>query len=241
MKNMYKLALLAALGLGSITAAQAANNDIILGFNDPNGPAAAQNDYAIDLGYTAQTGQANSLTANSSFTINFSSSLFATAFGSDSSALNDVLAGITGVYSGTASRTVFLSGQSTPSSIAKSPFNNTVSVASGVATGEYGSTSSSATWTTVLGGVQNDTGAPVTSTLVNGIVTENLYEATQANSLSTPSAFSLVGTFDINANNDTVTFTGANVSPVPEPATYGLLSGAGMLLLGLRRQFARRA
>jgi hypothetical protein len=247
MKNMYKLALLAALGLVSITSAQANNNDILVGFNDANGPANAQNDYVVDLGYTAQAGQANSITVNSSFTVDFSSSLYTTAFGADTSAANDVYAGVTGIYNGSSARTVYLSGQVQPGNIARTPFNNTLSAGSGIATGEYGSTSSSQAWTAEVGSsasfglIQSDTGAPVISSLVNGTVTENLYEATQASNTGTPTAFSLIGSFDINTTTDTISFTGADVSAVPEPATYGLISGAGMLLLGLRRQFSRKA
>jgi hypothetical protein len=55
--------------------------------------------------------------------------------------------------------------------------------------------------------------------------------------LSTPSsAFTLEGTLNLD-------FTGASPvadftpAPVPEPSTYGLLAGAGLLLLALRRQF----
>jgi hypothetical protein len=54
MKNFYKTALLAALGLGSVVTVQA-STDLLLGFNDAAGPSSAQNDYVIDLGLNGAT------------------------------------------------------------------------------------------------------------------------------------------------------------------------------------------
>jgi hypothetical protein len=46
------------------------------------------------------------------------------------------------------------------------------------------------------------------------------------------------GTFNINVDTDTVSFT---ANAVPEPATYGLFSGIGLLMLALRRQLGKVA
>jgi hypothetical protein len=72
------------------------------------------------------------------------------------------------------------------------------------------------------------------SYLLNGDATFNLYEALSSGTTHT---YTDIGTFNVDANNgvDTITFTGADVA-VPEPATYGIFGGIGVLLLGLRRQ-----
>jgi hypothetical protein len=72
------------------------------------------------------------------------------------------------------------------------------------------------------------------------ILTEDLWTSTLGTS-GTP-AFTYDGYLTINLSGaGDISYTSDVVSAVPEPATYGLLSGAGMLLLGLRRQFCRKA
>lgn len=242
---MYKLALLAALGLVTVTSAQAGSSDFLLGFNDAAGPSAAQNDLVIDLGVASQ------FTANSTFSTSFSG--FSAAYSADGNALNDVAAGVVEGFTGAYPKTLFVTALSTPPSIGSSAFNNAAAVAQSPTIGEYGSASTSG-WTyniaasptapgtsATAGDVADQTHSNPLQSLSSGIVTENLFEVTKPSSLGTPSAWSEIGTFTIDANADTVSYTGANVAAVPEPATYGLLSGAGMLLLGLRRQFTRKA
>ena len=59
-----------------------------------------------------------------------------------------------------------------------------------------------------------------------------LYEDTRS---SKP--FGYEGYFNLDINDGTVSLTYDPVTAVPEPGTYGLLAGAGLLLLGIRRQF----
>jgi hypothetical protein len=158
--------------------------------------------------------------------------------------LNDVAAGVVG---GSAGGTKYLfqtfPGGNPPPAATRGQFAAALGSAQSPTIGEYGSTSSSgwtafvATSPTVLGtlvsgdDVSATTGNPL-GQLSSGVVSLNLWENTQS-SLSAPTGWVDEGTFNINANDDTVTFS---VAAVPEPATYGLLSGAGLLVLGLRRQ-----
>jgi hypothetical protein len=74
----------------------------------------------------------------------------------------------------------------------------------------------------------------------SGIITETLYQSTEASLGATGGAFSEIGTITIDVPTDTVTFNGIDSAPVPEPTTYGLLAGAGLLLVGVRRQFVKK-
>jgi hypothetical protein len=72
-------------------------------------------------------------------------------------------------------------------------------------------------------------------------VVEDLFEETSVN--GTRSAWTYVGeiTFDFTGSAadplNSVVFDPAGEVAVPEPTTYGLLAGASMLLMALRRQF----
>ena len=66
---------------------------------------------------------------------------------------------------------------------------------------------------------------------VTGLTTASLFLTPGNNSVPT-----LLGTFSLAANG-TVTY---NVTPVPEPGTYGLLAVGGLVVLALRSQFRRK-
>lgn len=254
MKNhLYKAALLAALGLVGVSAAQA-SNDVLMGFNDAVGPLAAQNDYVIDLGsYSSLVSSAES----SGGTVNLYTGTIGTTFNSssafsmDSSALNDVAAGIVEGYTGGYPKTLFVSAPTSVSSIftpSSSQFNNAAAAATGVQIGTYASSSDPATWTgavaaSATAGGSEISGGDVTDNalvnpmgqLVNGVLDLNLWETTKSSSLGSPSAYSEVGSFHIDLNNNMINFT-----VVPEPSTYALLGIGGLLALSLRHRLNRK-
>jgi hypothetical protein len=135
--------------------------------------------------------------------------------------------------------------QATPAELQAS-----IGLANSVALGVYSSTSATG-WTYNIAQSSSQPGTSSSSSLAgetanpmlnlsSGVVTETLWEATIGGSgrNKTASAWEDIGTFTINANTDTVSFTGADVSAVPEPSTYGLLAGAGLLVVALRRNFS---
>jgi hypothetical protein len=249
MKKNYKLVLLAVLGLATVTAAHAATSDLLLGFNDAGATStSAQNDYVIDLG-------AESLfttTAVLNLSSDFSASTFNTAFSADGNYLNDVAAGAVAGNITASTDTLFqtspngASGLPTWTSGKLASFIGAANFAGDSTVGEYGSTSGSG-WSAYVavsptaqgtyggGSVAGDSANP-TELLSSGIVSEELFESTTSTARnSTPSAWTEIGTLDVNVNTDTVTFNG--VDAVPEPATYGLLAASGLLIVSLRRQF----
>jgi hypothetical protein len=249
MKKNYKLALLAVLGLATVTAAHAATTDMLLGFNDAASTStSAQNDYVVDLG--AQTLFTTSAVLNLSS--DFNASTFNTAFSADANDLNDVAAGAVAGSIGTSTDILFqtspkgASGLPTWTSGKQASFISAANFAGDSTVGEYGS-SGTAGWSqyvaispTVIGNngggsLAGDSANP-TELLSSGIVSEELFESTGSTSRNTsPGAWTEIGTLDVNVNTDTVTFTG--VDAVPEPATYGLLAASGLLIVSLRRQF----
>jgi hypothetical protein len=250
MKNSYKAVLLAVLGLTVASAAQAATSgvDLALGFNDPSGPSSAQNDFVIDLGSVSQIGLTTSMTwSGSSLDGGDFASDFTSAFGTDGSALNRVGVGLVqgnsvGGANGKGDLIQTGNESGTPSITA---IQASIPGAGGIVLGSYGSTSaangadSANNWTTQSGNITTATGNPI-GDLSGGIVSELVYEDDVSGTARNPSTTPWVelGTLTVNLNSDTVTFTG--IDAVPEPATYGLLAGAGLLVVSLRNQFRRK-
>ncbi len=246
MKKQYKAIVLAVLGLGGISAAQA--QDALLGFNDATG---TQNDYVIDLGAESQF--------TSTATVNLSSAAYATtfntAFGSDTSVAAGFVGGGTGSfllqsYAGGTPAEQLPSG--TPS---KTQYNSSVSAESAVLTGVYASATTSLPagdgWSYIIAqspsvngaqganAVAGNTGNPM-GTLSSDAITLAVYESTANNygaRTETTTAWQEVGTLAVDMTTGSIVFTG---SAVPEPGTYSLLGGAGLLLVSLRNKFSRK-
>jgi hypothetical protein len=254
MKKLYKAGLLAALGFGSITAAQAQSSDVLLGFNDLAGPTSAQNDYVIDLGPVS-----TALVNGNSWSIN--SSIFTTAFINtkadlsgntlDSNWQNNVAVGVVEAYSGGYPKTLYYTAVTPKIGFSNSQMQNSLVSVQNPTIGEYASSSGSAVfnaWSQYIAQDPNtvgyvSTGFSLAQQMTNplqylssGVVTETLYESSKASLSASYTAFAAVGTFTINANNDTITYA---VTPAPEPTTYGLAATAGLLMLTFRRKFTR--
>jgi len=248
----YKAALLIALGLAGVSAAQAGSTDLLLGFNDAAGPNAAQNDYVIDLGLSGPQLLANAAANNGSYNLSstFNATTFNTAFGADNNALNEVSAGVVGA-SGISPELLAqtVPGGSTPGAITYGEYTAAFAAAGAPTIGEYSSgtaggwSSDVAVSPTSPGSNENTTGQNVagqTGTnplgqLSSGVIALTLWGNTLTKSglQHTVQGWVDEGTININLNTDTVTFAAA---AVPEPTTYGFVAAAGLLFVALRRQ-----
>jgi len=251
--NLYKAALLASLGLAGISTAQASNSDFLLGFNDAAGPNSAQNDYVIDLGSVSDVYNA---AASNGGTVNLWTgsigALFTTAFSADGNYDNNVAVGL--VEGNTpASGTQFLyqtinGNPSTPATISASELLNSAAYAQGISVGESAS-GAVGTWSYQVApspislglvAANGDTVAASTaqplSYLSSGSVTETLYENTLSGSGrgATIGGWTEVGSITVNPDADII-----DVTIVPEPSTYAILSLGGLLVLSFRHRINR--
>jgi hypothetical protein len=244
MKKQYKAILLAVLGFGGISAAQA--QDALLGFNDATG---TQNDYVIDLGAASQF----SPTATIDLSSDFSSSLFSSAFGSTPAGVAaGFVAGPAGAilesYAGGTPSGSLPSGTPTPTQ-----FNTSQTSMSGILLGVNPSASgvtalgSAWSWNIAVspsqtGGagstaVAGNTGNPM-GMLSSDAIDLAVYESTATSGRTEKTtAWTQIGTLAVDANAGSIVFTG---SAVPEPTTYGLVGAAGLMLISLRNKFSRK-
>ena len=252
MKKLYKAALLAALGLTSVTAAQAqsAATDVFIGFNNAGSTnSAANNDYVVDLGAAAQFTTTATLNLSSSF----NATTFATAFGADlaGSSYGNYNNVAVGAVHGATGISVFTTALS-PNTPNGGDFANLIAaaqagVAGALGTGSQLIASGSGNWGTYISTSPNanagtfaglDNANPM-QYLSSGTITEILWQSTQTGGgrFPTYSAFTELGTLAIDVNTGSVIFTG--VAAVPEPSTYALFGGAGLMLLAFRNKFRR--
>ncbi|MGA2868729.1 MAG: PKD domain-containing protein [Verrucomicrobiota bacterium] len=223
-----------AIGLASLSLSQAQDGDLFLGFNDAAGPAAAQNDYVIDLGVSGATLIADANAASGTFTLsldkitstNFSTT-FQAAFHADANDLNHVAVGVIGAsISGAYPRSLYLTASAKPN--VPSTANYSDAANQDPATGEYASTTSGG-WTTEIATSPGTTTAGTVSAYVAnplgqlsaGVITLNLFEETEtASGLSqTVGAWTNEGTLTINVNTRTVGFVVGSSSPAPSAGT----------------------
>lgn len=253
--NLYKAALLAALGLGGVTATQAQinNNDLVLGFTSPNATSISgtKYDYLIDLGNlsTIEAGGASQLTLSGS---QFDSATFNSILGSAVTG-GSAYVGIVGGTSGS-SGDVFYSNASQPVTGTHGNYATAAGVVPGLTLGQVPQTGQSfynwvAESPSSQGAMGNSSfsgyvGNPLYAVSASqGSGSQNidltLWEGTYTSIPSHASAFSNIGFISLN-------LTGGNLgvawnqeavpAAVPEPTVLALLGGAGLLLLGFRRQ-----
>jgi len=249
MKKMNKMALAAVAA--SALAATAAHaqynnnaNELLLGFTT----AASTGDLVIDLGTASSiTSLSGTTDLNAHGNTGFSASALAAALGQNGLSINGLTWGVVGGSSpNAANQDIFFTvahGAPKPSA-----FPNYTGVAdvdsagfsitsgkNAVVDPTQGTGTSFSEAIAAAGGSGSfvtDTGkTPTTKTPASGAfsVSEDLYESIKG---SSSTVFEGTFTFD---NLGNFSFT-----PVPEPATYGLLAGLGLLALTVRRQFTRK-
>lgn len=261
-KQFQKAAWVAALGLGVGTAAQAQinNEDLVLGFTSPNAASigGVKSDYVIDLGsLTTLLGSgAQQITLSGS---EYSDSTFTAAVGGAVTG-GSAYVGIVGATHGS-SGDVILSGVagSTPPTGTKNNYQSAANFPSGLSLGEVSQsgqsffnniaqnpTSAGAAPSSFAQFVQNPLQG-ITSAQGTGGSALNLeiYRGTFTSIPQTASAFSDEGfvsiLFSSNGGISGVAWDeAATAAAVPEPGTYGLFAGAGLLVLVLRRQLTGR-
>jgi hypothetical protein len=236
------LAGVAALAVNSVQAQPQSlggvytTGDLLAGFSSSTPSSANGSDLIINLGLESslangQFWDITSLLAADSATVPANLTTLAnTGFG------------VVGVTTGPG--TVYETSAGTPPHIANQSAYNTVSTSMGglgglISSSGFGTPSSTATGTgswygdTAGGGSgtfkANDTnpnGQP-------GVATLNFFKTIDNNT-----APSILNTFNLSQNGggDLILTYG---TAVPEPATYGMLFGVGLLLLGIRRMFVR--
>lgn len=224
MKSSYKLALLAALGLASVSAVQAQNavsGDLIVGVYQPG----AANTEVVDLG------AATSLTDGETW--NLSSALSGAGITLSSTAMF----GVAGDVNNGDSTSLFYStfGASNTHKIASfSAWNSRDTALTTVPLGSE-VTGSATAWDQEVQPVNSGTlGAALGYNIDEPVTGAVQFWSTEANNASPAKD----GTFTLNTATDVLTYNG--ITAVPEPSTYGLLAGAGLLVVSLRNQFRRK-
>ncbi len=243
MKNMYKAMLLVTLGLASATAVKAANGsggDLIVGFTGSSGT-----DVYYDLGSatTLTSGETWDLTtALTAAGLNTGTPLATAQWGvlGDNATL---VGGVKNTWASTGDGSMpqeingangYNALQIPVNSILNNLFGGAGSHTAGTFATDVASDGNSwasqslpsataTSWYNEYGGIS----ANVTGTGVS----DQLFEIADNNTPAT-----LLGGFTLGSN-DQLTFTAA---AVPEPSTYGMLAGAGLLVLAVRNQFRRK-
>ena len=252
-KNLYKAALVAAIGLVGATAAQAQinDNDLVLGFTSQY--AGVSDDYLVDLGPLPANTSANynlalPVTGFSSATF---SSIFSSALAND--AVNVGIIGAT--PSGGSGGDVFLSqlraslagspggpNSATPPSDTESALANASSIPTTLTLGEVAQTANGSFFNNVA---ESPTAVGLTGTSSfagyadNPLSTiggsETIYLDLYENQFAprTSSSWEYVGDVALDLSGGALS---ATFDPVPEPGTALIAGVAGLSLLLLRRR-----
>jgi hypothetical protein len=233
MKSLYKAALLAVLGLASVASVQAAtyNQDLIVGFTTQSG-----SDLIYDLGSAASVlggtaGVNDTWNLSSLLTGNLStvSADYWGVIGDNKTAQTPAHAVYTTIQTpGSLSGT----GQWSPIDTADKTIYGSFATAGA---GQYASvaTGNSASWNTetISGALTTDYVNAYGNPNTLGVGSIDLMQV-----LNDGSAKTDVGTFSLSSGG-VLSFT---PTAVPEPATYGVLAGAGLLVVSLRNQLRRK-
>jgi hypothetical protein len=226
------------------------SGDLILGFTSTHG-----NDYIVDVGMPILTPGAHTTFANG------------TGNGFiDASAIAQVQSTVPGMFAGAISSdfgagttpprvfTTTAHGAAPPNPLSSAgAVNAASSIVSSLSEGVQAS-SGQASWQTIIAksaslpGTSNPNnfvtqlggqtaGVNPLHTFVSSILVEDVWNETLTPSGGlTPWQFLGVLTMDLSGSSPNVFFDAA--SPVPEPGTYGVLAGLGLLALSLRKQLA---
>jgi len=241
MKNSYKAALLAALGLAAVASANAAAytpGDLLVGFTTASG-----NDLIFDLGSESSVinGTASYAALDSLLASTYGTSLSGVSWGVIGNTANSLTARtiFTTTVQGTVPNTITGNGAfGKENTVALALAANGPSGALTVGQSATPAASSDTSWyTETLNG-------KLTTDYINAYENPNVVGATSADFSSVLFDGSdpvLLGDFTLGSvgSNDTFTFTAAG-SSVPEPSTYGLIAGAGLLIISLRNKFSRK-
>lgn len=224
MKKLYKAALLAALGLASVSAVQAAtyNGDLVVGFTLQTG-----NDLVYDLGSLSSLGASHSWSLGSLFTTTFGG-------GYDINSLNW---GVVGTQVNKQVGYITLGSLSLNQADLNAMYAGAAGLEAGFPTVGAGThiaivNSDDNSWNqqTLNGAKPTQLDNSLGNPNLTGTGSSDLIKYLNDTTSSTEGTFTLDGT-------GTLSFASATVVAVPEPTTYGLLAGAGLLVVSLRKQF----
>jgi len=256
---MNKLAKAAVVVAGLALASQVAkanNNDLLLGFNG-NG---SSSDYVINLGNAF-----SAVGVGGTSVVDLTGDFNMTTFNSTFSSVNGTMMGAGG---GTSSLNpvLFLTQNrgsigNVSTALSLAPANQTTGNVSAEAgyfngvIGAFASLNSAGANLTIANSDPNSFTSKVTSgapgsllgdkslidsfAIGSGVIYEDLWENLKVGSTSTW-VYTGFLTFDTTGSSASLTFTPKDLAAVPEPSMYGLLGGAGVLALCVRRQFTRK-
>lgn len=243
MKNMYKAALLVALGLAGVATAKAdSGGDLLIGFTQ-QGANSGQNDLYYDLGAVSSFGSSQSWNLNSVLSgANFN--LTQVMWGAVGDSLNG-----DGQFASPHTGLTWMTDLSTPQNIngysAWQSYQTPVDTIRDTITGTANTLTTPGQNATVAYNVANSW----YSESVSPSLGTQLYNVSGGANLNQTGAGSLglwqiqdnntaptqVGTFSFNSSTGNLTY-----NAVPEPTSTSLIGGGALLLLALRRKFRRQ-